>query len=69
MLTGGKESKGGLFFRYNGWWAYSTRLAKNIDERLLPSTAQIRKSGYFPQVLIGYSTNLSTMVKRSGIEK
>ena len=69
VLTGGKESKGGLFFRYSGWWAYCTKLAKNIDERLFPSTAQIKKSGYFPQVLVGYSTNLSTMVKRSGVEK
>jgi hypothetical protein len=69
VLTGGKESKGGLFFRYSGWWAYYSKLAKNIDDRLLASTAQIRKSGYFPQVLVGYSTNLSTMVKRSGTDK
>jgi hypothetical protein len=68
VLTG-RESKGGLFFRYSGWWSFGTKLAKNIDERLLPSTSQVKKTGYFPQILFGYSTNLSTMIKRGGQER
>ena len=65
----GKESKGGLFFRYNGWFSFNKQLAENIDERLLPSTVSKNKTGYFPQILFGYSTNLSTMIKRSGQDK
>jgi len=69
ILTG-RGSNGGLFFRYNGWICFSRRLARNIDERLIPDVAGFRKAktGYFPQILIGYSTNLSTMVKRSNKE-
>jgi hypothetical protein len=65
----GSESKGGLFFRYNGWFSLNKKLAENIDERLLPSTAEIRKTSYFPQILFGYSTNLSTMIKRAGQDR
>lgn len=65
----GKESKGGLFFRYNGWFAFNKKLATNIDVRLIPSTVSIRKTAYFPQILFGYSTNLSTMIKRAGLER
>jgi len=68
VLTG-NESKGGLFFRYCGWWAIDKNLASSINSKVLPSNAGLSKTAYFPQILVGYSTNLSTLVKRSGTNR
>ena len=65
----GRSSKGGLFFRYSGWLAYNKNLSSLIktDGALVNHAllqGQISKTSYFPQILLGYSTNLSTLIKR-----
>lgn len=58
--------KGGLFFRYTGWWAFNKNLSEFVNRDPLSDNNQINKSSYFPQILVGYSTNLSTIIKGVG---
>jgi hypothetical protein len=58
------NNKGGLFFRYVGWLAYNQKLSESIDATKFPATAQFKKTSYFPQILIGYSTNLSVLINK-----
>lgn len=66
-MTG--NGKGGLFFRYSGWLASNEKLSSAIDKNSLPSNSTIKKTSYFPQILIGYSTNISTLIKRTGSDR
>jgi hypothetical protein len=58
------SGNGGLFFRYAGWLAFTQKFSDKIDISKLPQNIEIKKTTYFPQILIGYSTNLSALVNR-----
>lgn len=65
MFLGNND--GGLFFRYSGFLAFNRK--NDIDLRPLQGLAEYKRTEYFPQLLFGYSTNLSSIIKKSAPNK